>query len=130
MPSHKKSSAMPASNNRQFSRKTVDAPYSEVRVRRGGRGGYNMAGHVYDISSGGMRFELDKALDHGEKIEVQVRLPGMSNRLIRATGRIIRFHDPDETGPIRMAMMFTELARTSDRQLLDRYTRASEQKAA
>lgn len=65
-----------------------------------------LEGHAYDISLGGMRFELDEALPAGARVAVEVALPGCVQP-IRATARVVRvFSAIDDPGPRRMAVEF------------------------
>jgi hypothetical protein len=93
---------------RRFERQPVHAPYSQVEVQRrqpGRRKPVILTGHAYDISRGGMRFELDEPLAPGEQVTIHARLPGFMQP-ITATGRIVRLVDPEEVGPVRMAVAF------------------------
>jgi len=94
-------------NLRRHHRRSLPAAYTEVQVRRAGRKRYSLRGHAYDISAGGMLFELDKPLAAGERVEVRVNLPGEPS--IGAAGSVVRFHDPNIPGPIRMALTFTHI---------------------
>jgi hypothetical protein len=89
-------------------------------------------GHAYDISVGGVRFELDEPLDAGEKIAMRIELPNthaarqIGRRSIFAFGKILRVCPDDEEfgrgiGPMRMAAVFTEFAREEDHALLMAY---------
>ena len=79
-------------------------------------------GHIYDISAGGMRFELDSPLEPGTSIEVRAMLPGSQQVTINVSGHIIRYHDePDERGPIRLAMIFDAFTKSTDRARLVDY---------
>ena len=110
---------------RQTLRRQVDAPYTWLRLRRAGKRRFSLTVHVYDISTHGMRFELDEPLPTGEEVEVELTLPGAARQALRARGRVIRFHDLDEVGPMRMALVFTEMPTAADRQALDAYLDAA-----
>ncbi len=99
----------------------LDAAYTWVRVRRQGQRYFRLTGHAYDVSSSGMRFELDEALTPGQTVDVELMLPRSGTKRIRATGSIVRLHDPDEVGPIRMGLQFSEMRQDADRQRLERY---------
>ena len=98
----------PASpESRAFPRLKVPAMYSLVRVRPAGARRYDWIGHIYDVSLGGMRFELDESLEPGAHIEVRGILPGADHIAFRASGRVVRIHSEEqEPGPIRMGMTF------------------------
>ncbi len=117
-------------DKRQFPRRPLPTGYAEVRVKRPGRKRYSMAGHAYDISATGMRFELDRPLNYGEQVELLISLPSPVNKSIAAKGVMVRYHDPEEAGPVRMAVMFTEMADPNDRLLIDSYVRAAQRQAA
>ncbi len=69
-------------------------------------------GHVYDISEGGMRFELDEALEPGSTVTVQIDLPGHNSRDVRAVCNVLWVEEEDleQPGPVRMACSFVSLA--------------------
>ena len=72
-------------------------------------------GHVYDVSEGGVRIELDEAPAIGTYVSVCLQLPGAEGGIF-ATGRIVRhFDDSDEPGPRRMALAFRRFLGTKDR---------------
>lgn len=84
----------------------LQAAYTQVRVRRQGRSRYSMSGHAYDLSDGGVLFELDKPLKAGEKVEVRIVTHGAEGRTIQAAGRIVRLANSDQPGPAMMAVAF------------------------
>ncbi len=96
--------------------------YTLVRVRPHGQGRYCWTGHIYDVSAGGMRFELDQSLDPGTQIDVRAMLPGAHHITFNATGRIVRLHDDDDvSGPARMGMVFDEFRHGTDEDRLSQY---------
>lgn len=68
-------------------------------------------GHVYDISQGGMRFELDDALEPGSSVTVRIDLPGQRTDHVNATCNILWVEEEDLElpGPVRMACCFASL---------------------
>jgi c-di-GMP-binding flagellar brake protein YcgR len=95
--------------------------YTHVEVRSEDRPGPARQGHLYDISEGGLRFELDEPLDEGERIRIEIGLPGC-RRLIEAYGKVVRINDAeDDPGPRRMALMFDRFADESSRTALSSY---------
>ena len=85
--------------------------YTLVRARPQGHPHFCWTGHVYDVSSIGMRFELDELIEPGTLIQVRAMLPGAKHITIEATGRVVRLHDDrDELGPMRMGMTFEHMA--------------------
>lgn len=114
-------------SRRSDQRQKLDAAYTWVRVRRAGQRYFRLTGHAYDISNSGMRFELDEALDPGEHVDVELMLPRAGTKRIRGKGTIVRLHDPDEVGPIRMGLRFREMHQKADQARLERYLLQTQQ---
>lgn len=117
-------------NRRRYERFATAPMYTPVSVRA--PGGFEQAGHVYDVSEGGVRFELDAALPPGTPIELAVSLPGPVASTVEAAGHVVwTAIDPLEPGPVRMAAAFTRFASLADRVRLierlasGRYSRAA-----
>jgi len=108
---------------RRDGRATLPAAYTSVRVRREGRQRFTLDGHAYDLSRTGMRLELDHALRGGEQVDLQIRLPGCFERVIRASGRVVRHVGLEEPGPVRMAVAFTDFQSPGDREQIDFFLR-------
>ena len=109
-------------NAREHPRLKVPAMYSVVRVRPAGSERYCWTGHIYDVSLGGMRFELDEPLQPGTAVEVRGILPGQAHVTFRASGTIVRFHDDEpEAGPTRMGMNFASFHSEIDESRLTDY---------
>lgn len=107
---------------RSAPRYKLPAMYTLVRVRPLGTRRFRWTGFVYDISTTGMRFELDNALPPEMKVDIHVMLPGKQAVTFDATGSIVRLHDDDFTpGPKRMGMVFDYFAYNGDRQRLETY---------
>ncbi len=114
--------AGPPTDARRAPRVKLSAMYTQVRVRPVGSRRYRWSGHIYDISTSGMRFELDAAIQPGTAVEIRAILPGSERPTVTATGRIVRLHgDADEPGPVRMAIAFDTFAHQTDRLRLDAY---------
>lgn len=80
-----------------------------------------LQGHVYDISRGGVRIELDEALSPGETVALQLDLPGAPS-VVAASASVVWVHDEqDDPGPRRMALRFTGFCDTTDRERLADY---------
>lgn len=80
-----------------------------------------LEGHVYDISKGGIRIELDEALDPGEVVALHLELPGASS-VVEASASVVWVHDEhDDPGPRRMALQFTGFPNDADRDRLGDY---------
>jgi hypothetical protein len=82
-------------------------------------------GHCYDISEGGVQFELDDAIPHGKPIRLSIELPGATapdqqRRDVRVHGNVV-WRDESEPGPVRMAAVFSRFAFTEDRERLFRH---------
>jgi hypothetical protein len=79
-----------------------------------------MEGHAYDISLGGMRYELDEAIPEGTCIDLEIQLPGASIP-IRGSGQVVRVFDrDDDPGPRRQAVRLDRFLSEHDRQRLAR----------
>jgi len=114
----------PAAEARRFPRLALPAMYTFLRARLSDddETNYPWAGHIYDISHSGMRFEIDHALPSGIEITVRAMLPGPDQTTITATGRVVRIHDDDDLpGPIRMGMTFDRFENAWDRRRLEDY---------
>lgn len=100
----------------------LPAMYTLLRVRPMDREKFIWTGFIYDVSSTGMRIELDCDLAPGTRVEVRAMLPGAEQVTIRATGHIVRRHDePDEPGPVRMGLEFDSFSNADDRLRLSEY---------
>lgn len=105
---------------REAHRVKLPPMYTLLRVRRPGERRYEWTGHIYDISTSGMRFELDQGFAEGTEMEIRAMLPGKEHIQIRAKGRVVRIHDA-EAGPVRMGMAFDAFHRRTDRDRLEAY---------
>lgn len=115
-----------AEDRRESPRFTVDPMYSSVTVRPAaghGRKGFArrpLDGHVYEVSMGGLRFELDRPLRRNAAVEIELALPGCEQS-IHAHGRIVRvFDELDDPGPRRMAVEFESFGEGA-KAILERY---------
>ncbi len=108
---------------RRHDRFTVEPMYSSVTVRRILRGvlaDEAVEGNAYNLSLGGIRFELDAPLPKGALISIEIELPGCPAPIC-ATARVVRvFSAIDDPGPRRMAVEFASFAQDS-RATLERY---------
>lgn len=90
--------------------------YSAVAARRGRAAALH--GHVYDISAGGVRIELDEPLAPGVRVDLSLDLPG-TRQLVEAAASVVWCHDDqDDPGPRRMALRFVEFPKQGHRQRL------------
>jgi hypothetical protein len=91
-------------NRPRVDRFTVEPMYSSVSVVHKGREAGD--GHIYEVSLGGVRLELDEALPKRAPIELEITLPGCSEA-IAANGRVVEVFDVvDDPGPRRMVVAF------------------------
>lgn len=111
-------------DRRRHVRFNLEPMYSRVVVRRIGASDLAIEGHAYDISSGGVRFELDEAIRPGERVLIRIDLPqttterSTERRSIYAFANIVWLADDEPFGPCSMAAIFTEFARESDEAML------------
>ena len=113
---------IPSEEHRSRPRLALAPMYSSVRVRPEGRQRFTLSGHIYDISETGMRFEMDRSITPGTRVDIRATLPGPQRIDVHASGRIVRLHDDDdEPGPIRMGMVFETFSRQVDRTQLSEY---------
>ncbi len=113
-------------NRRQYVRYTLEPMYTPVAVRTPDGTTFDNEGHAYDISEGGVRFELDRAVRPGTTIAMQITLPSGSaedigpGRSVLVFANVVWIEDEDEPGPVRTAAVFTHFARAGDRERLTR----------
>jgi hypothetical protein len=89
---------------------------------------FTHTGHVYDMSEGGICFEMDMPVDPGTPVALEIMLldrPGMLHtndgpgRAVFVLGNVV-WCDIEEPGPARMALAVTRYARSGDRERLVR----------
>ena len=117
-------------DQREHTRYALNAPYTSVAVRREGDADYVHVGHAYDISRGGMRVELDTQLEKGERVDMKVSLPGEQVIQIHASGVMVRLHDEDELGPVRMGLQFDGAIGKADSKDLEDFFASGQSAAA
>ena len=111
-----------AAESREHLRYKLPPGYTLVRVKEDGASRYTRQGHAYDISASGMRFELDRPMKPGTRVQLRATLPGMQHITFEAMGHIVRIHDDaDERGPVRMAVHFDEFVGEGDAERLNGY---------
>lgn len=96
--------------------------YSSVAVRSTGADatGETLNGHLYDVSLGGARLELDEPLAPGARVSIEVELPGCP-KPIAAEARVVRVFDAiDDPGPRRICVAFESFAKGA-REMLARH---------
>jgi hypothetical protein len=109
-------------NRRRFERFALRPMYTPVAVRvMEDEAGDKQEGHAYDVSEGGLRFELDQAIKPGTAVVVRFTLPGPEpERSVYAVGNVVWVNE-EEPGPAQMAAVFTRFARAADRDRLLRH---------
>lgn len=109
-------------NRRRNDRMNLPAGYTPIAVKPLGGRGRALNGHAYDLSVGGVMFELDRCIDPGTSVTVEITLPaslGEAQRKVRVTGNVVWLDDSD-VGPVRMAVAFTRFEREGDELKLHR----------
>lgn len=111
-------------DRRVHDRYSLSPMYTSIAARSardGGADGGDLIGHIYDISRGGMRIELDEALEPGADLAVDLSLPGAVSA-VHARACVVWVGDPaDDPGPRRMALRFTGFADPQDEARLAAY---------
>lgn len=109
---------------RTYRRYALKPMYTSVRVRPLNDRSPTLKGHAYDISRGGVRFELDRRIEPGTPVTVSIELPGDhagESRPVVAVADIVWLNEEDEIGPVRMSARFTRFSRSDgERRLADR----------
>jgi len=122
-------------NRRRHDRFVLQPMYTALRARLLEEPSFTLEGHAYDISEGGVQFELDRAFGVGTEIALEILLPdprfSEAARAVLARGTVIWTDDDGVEGPVRMAVAFTGFAREGDReQLLRHFTSGRYARAA
>ena len=111
---------------RQYQRYALPSMYTRVTVRLMDEQEFRWEGHAYDVSVGGMRFELDSPIDQATPVVVQIELPGSDPTgdpepvFVAANIVWLEEDDLEQPGPVRMACVFREFARAEDQDRLVR----------
>jgi hypothetical protein len=94
--------------------------YTSVSVRIADGRGIEYDGHILNVSEGGIQIELDDTILPGTPVEVTLWLPGFArsddlDRAVRARGMVVWLaEDPDEPGPSRLAIAFSNYVSAGD----------------
>lgn len=113
-------SSQPRVNRRVFERFMLERGYTGVSARvQPDEIGFSREGHVYDISEGGICFELDHPIEPGSVVSLRIDLPlncgdRGPGRCVFVTGNIV-WCDVDEPGASRMALAITRFDREGDK---------------
>ncbi|HED53086.1 MAG TPA: PilZ domain-containing protein [Phycisphaerales bacterium] len=123
---------MPTAENqldrRQYERFALLPMYTRVALRFQDRESFDYEGHCYDISEGGLCFELDRPIEPGTPVILQIDLPldehgqppaDARDRSVYVESKVV-WLDQDEcaAGPARMAAVFTRFSRFGDKERL------------
>jgi len=123
---------------RQHERFAVPWMYTPVWLREMEDARFRLFGHAYDVSRGGMRFELDEPIEPGRAVGVRIGLAsaGVAElwrpRSVHAMATVI-WVEPDDVesgGAVRMACAFRNFCGPRDEELLMRTLEAGRYRAA
>lgn len=114
-------------NRRKFERFVVSPMYTEVKVCALDEHRPTFMGHAYDVSEGGVQFELDRAIETGTQVAMELTFPGGAygthgdegGNTVVVIGNVV-WADDSEPGPVRMAIAITRFAKDVDRERLIR----------
>lgn len=115
-------------DRRVFPRFQMDPGYTPVEARIHPDESFALSGHIYDLSEGGVCFELDRPIEPGTTVSLKIDLPwhaissGLDHgpgRAVFMTGNVV-WCDLDEPGASRMAVAMTRFDRAGDRERLVR----------
>lgn len=113
-------------DRRRFPRFELEAMYTTIAVRTLDQDEFRLQGHSYDVSEGGIRFELDRGIERGTEVAMMINLPTMNEgsdafgpeAAVFVFATIVWIEDENEPGPIKMAAVFNRWARQGDRERL------------
>jgi hypothetical protein len=123
-------------NRRRHERFAAVPMYTGVVAERPEAPGEPLDGHVYDISEGGVRFELDRAIAPGSAVTLRIDLPRwmpaaigdadgqagaavlVEPKPVEVLASVIWIDDDGVPGPVRMAATFTAFLDAGDRERL------------
>lgn len=114
---------MPSSSDRRaFPRYVLPSMYTTIAVRPLDSDEFTWEGHAYDISQGGMRFEVDHPIPAGTEVAIRIELPGASSLRVADRKPVYVFanvvwieeEDADGAGPVRMACVFKRFVQPGD----------------
>lgn len=113
-----------STERRRFDRFELPVMYTKIAIRRLDSDTFEWEGHAYDISRGGVRFELDRGFEPGTPVAMRIDLPratierSTERRSVYVFANVVWLENDDQTGPIRMAAVFTRFCRTGDEETL------------
>jgi hypothetical protein len=100
--------------------------YSAMEVKLRSETEDALEGHIYDISRGGVCFELDGRIENGTPIFMKLSLPewllGLADgetdlTSVHVKGTVVWNDDDEVPGPVRMAAVFTSFDTIAERDL-------------
>ncbi len=109
---------------RQFPRFELEPMYTTIALRFMDGETFDLEGHAYDVSEGGLRFELDRPIAPGTRVALRITLPTMQGgdrgpgRAVFVFANVVWLEDEDQPGPYKMAAVFSQWARAGDRERL------------
>lgn len=112
--------SQPRVNRRTHERFMLQPGYTSAAVRiHPDEQTFMLEGHVYDISEGGIRFELDRPIEPGSTVSMRIDLPMNTGdtgpgRSVFVTGNIV-WCDVEEPGASKMALAITRFDREGDK---------------
>jgi hypothetical protein len=117
-----------ARERRRHTRYLLPSMYTEIAVRPLDSDEFVWHGHAYDLSVGGMRFELDQPIEPGTPVAVRIQLPGSTmlrpheRKPIYAFANTVWIEEDDieSAGPVRMACVFTRFCMPGDEERLSK----------
>ena len=118
-------------DRRVHTRYVMPSSYTSIAVRPADSERFLFEGHAYDVSEGGMRFEIDEPIPPGSRIAARIDLPGstalrvVERRPVYVMANVVWIEedDLDLPGPVRMACVFRQFVQPGDRdRLLSRLT--------
>lgn len=129
-----------AIDRRRFERFEVSPMYTPVAIRLLDEPTFTHTGHAYDISEGGVRFDLDQPIAPGTPIVIRLDLPlaadgtplaGGPGRAVFAFANTVWLNEDDLPGDVNMAAAFTRFAHANDKaRLLMRFATHGVRRAA
>ncbi len=113
-------------DRRRFPRYLLPSMYTSIAVRPLDMEGFQWEGHAYDISEGGMRFEIDEPIPPGSAVAMRIELPGAHSlriaerRPVYVMANVVWLEEDDleHPGPVRMACVFHQFVQPGDRERL------------
>lgn len=113
-------------DRRRFPRFDLEAMYTTIAIRTLETDTFELQGHAYDVSEGGLRFELDRGIECGTQVAIMINLPTMNtgtdtfgpDNAVYVFATVVWIEDENEAGPIKMAAVFNRWARKGDHERL------------